>query len=66
MSEKVEVKSRARREFLKTAGLGAGAVGATAIALSGKPAKAETKTGSKKAGYRATEHVKKYYDTSRF
>ena len=66
MSKK-ERTSLGRRDFFKKAGIGAGAVGAVAVGLAPK-AKADdlAKTSPTSAGYRETEHVKKYYELSRF
>ena len=57
-----------RREFLKTAGLAAGAAGVAGAALSGRSAEAATAqpTGRPRVGYRETEHVRTYYDLARF
>ncbi len=67
MSKSKQPKSLLRREFLKTAGLATGAAGAAAVVLSG-PAKAAMPTDSdgKSGGYRETDHVRKYYELSRF
>lgn len=65
MTEK-ELKSAERRKFLKTAGLGAGAVGAVAVSVA---TTAEAKAPDKSqngAGYQETEHVRKYYELARF
>jgi len=55
-----------RRRFLQMAGLGAVATGA-AVGLAGKPAAAKvpTASGTAAAGYRETEHVKRYYALAR-
>ncbi len=68
MNENKDVKSAARRAFMKKAGLGAGAVGAVAIGLPGKTAQAKLATGEApgRDGYRETEHVKRFYETARF
>lgn len=55
-----------RRNFLLAAG--AGGVAATAAVIAGKsgqekPKKAEAVSGSK--GYHVTEHIRKYYDTTK-
>jgi hypothetical protein len=55
-----------RRNFLLAAG--AGGVVATAAVVAGKssqgqPKKAEVVSGSK--GYHVTEHIRKYYDTTK-
>jgi hypothetical protein len=67
MTDKKEAKSLARREFLKTAGLTTGAVGAAAVALTSPTAKAADTNPAKrgKAGYRETEHVRRYYELAR-
>jgi len=66
MSDSKNPKAIPRREFLKSAGLTTGAVGAAA-ALSGVAAEAATMPGAgkKSAGYRETEHVLKYYELAR-
>lgn len=62
-SEKAPVK---RRDFLKLAGLGGVAAGA-AVAGAPRTAVAAAPDGARRAaGYRATAHVRKYYDSSRF
>ena len=66
MSDTKKPKAIPRREFLKTAGLTTGAVGAAAV-LSGVPAEAAMPEAGKKSGtYRETEHVLKYYELARF
>jgi hypothetical protein len=55
-----------RRNFLLAAG--AGSVAATAAVIAGKngpdePKKAEAVSGSK--GYHVTEHIRKYYNTTK-
>ena len=63
MSKKTAT-SVGRRDFFRKAGLG---VGAAAVGLSAKDSAAQpAKTGPKSAGYRETEHVKKYYELARF
>ena len=66
MSEKKKAPV-GRRDFFKKAGLGVGAAGMAAAALSAKESKAE-ETASRPggAGYRETAHVKKYYQLARF
>ena len=64
---KQEVTAIGRRDFFRRATLGAGAVGAAAAGLSATQGDAaETAVPEKGAGYRETEHVKKYYELSRF
>lgn len=53
-----------RRGFLKLASLGSLAGGAALV--TGKPAKAETASAEKGAGYRETDHVKAFYKSARF
>ena len=57
-----------RRDFVRAAGLGVGAAVAGAASLSVtavKPAEAAAPKG-KNAGYRETEHVKRYYELAKF
>jgi hypothetical protein len=63
-----DIKSMKRRDFMKKAGLGIGAVGAVASGLPKTAAAAAPGVGegTGKSGYRETEHVKKYYATARF
>ncbi|GAA0595017.1 hypothetical protein [Caenispirillum bisanense] len=60
-----------RRAFLRSAVLGAGAAGAAAAVAAGSAsAEAVTATtdptGKTDAGYRKTDHVRRYYDLARF
>lgn len=56
-----------RRDFLRTAGLGAGAAGVAAVALRSPSAKAALAGDAKpnSGGYRETDHVKRYYELAR-
>jgi nitrous oxide reductase len=66
MSNQNEQKTVGRRTFLRTAGVGAAAAAATTVA--GAPAKVEAAENAetrKKARYRETDHVKKFYDICR-
>ena len=58
-----------RRKVLLGAGLGTAGVAAALVARSGVPAKAGTAAGTDVAeggdGYRATDHVLKYYKTTK-
>lgn len=68
MSNQKETVSVGRRDFFRKAGLGAGAAGAAAVGLAAdktKAAQPAAATGNS-AGYRETEHVKKYYELSRY
>lgn len=67
MTDRTDRASLPRREFLKMAGLSAGAAGAAAVALSSTPAQATDKPAdpTKGAGYRETEHVRQYYELAR-
>ena len=61
--DKKEKLSPSRREFLKSAGLGAGVAAVAATVLSPAEATARpTLTDEKTAAYRETDHVKKYYE----
>jgi hypothetical protein len=62
MSEKAKA---GRREFLKLAGVGV-ATGGAAMVLGQKDAEAKDTVSKTSAGYRETEHVKKYYELARF
>ncbi len=56
-----------RRDFFRKASLGVGAAGAAVAGLSASKAKAAAdKTSPRSAGYRETDHVKKYYELARF
>lgn len=61
----MKANSRSRRNFLLAAGLGgAGAVAAVATTRKATAAKGTTVAVEKSDGYRATEHVLKYYKTT--
>ncbi|HKO09810.1 MAG TPA: ubiquinol-cytochrome c reductase iron-sulfur subunit N-terminal domain-containing protein [Alphaproteobacteria bacterium] len=62
-----KLKSSKRRDFLKLAGLGAGAAGVAAAGIARAEAKVEAaKPEDHSRGYRESEHVKKYYALARF
>ncbi len=67
MTNKKDAKTLHRRDFLKTAGLTAGAAGVAAVAVSGSPAKASSaqEINKESSGYRETDHVRTYYKTAR-
>jgi hypothetical protein len=68
MMKKKEAAEMSRRDFFRGAGLGAGALGAAAVGISASrvQAAAPAEGATKGAGYRETDHVKKYYETARF
>jgi len=63
---KMEKKSLPRREFLKATSVAGAAAGVAAVVLKGTSAKAADLKKSSQAGYRETDHVKKYYELARF
>lgn len=65
MTEK-ELKSAERRRFLKTAGLGAGAVGAAAVSVATTAQARLPDESQDGAGYQETKHVRTYYELARF
>ncbi len=65
MSAPKTVTSPTRREFFKTASLGAAAGVAAGLVSDPAPAKAEA-APQHGQGYRETEHVKRYYDLAKF
>ena len=62
MSDKAKA---GRRKFLKLASLGA-VTGGVALAISQTSADADEAKSETSAGYRETEHVKKYYELAGF
>jgi hypothetical protein len=66
MDNQPKATSPARRAFLKTAGLGAGAAAAGvagAVALDATPAAAARAESAE--GYRETAHVKRFYELAK-
>lgn len=63
MDKKDEINA-GRRDFFKKAGLGAGAAAVSMTAA--KAGAVEASTPSKAGGYRETDHVRKFYELSRF
>jgi len=63
MTKKEDGGTAGRRDFLKLAGLGTLASGATLVAGTAEAAEVDAAAGS---GYRETDHVKKVYETARF
>ena len=66
MSDRKTAISPTRREFFKTAGLGAVAGVAAGVVSQPAPAQAAEATPQQGQGYRETEHVKRYYELSKF
>ena len=62
----MKTKSRSRRAFLLAAGTGG--VGAVAAVVAARPKpqgqRAEKVMAGKEDGYRASEHIRKYYKTT--
>ena len=67
MKEQKDNRSIERRDFMKKAGLGVGAVGAVAIGLPKTSAAAASGAGERPSskGYHETKHIKAYYETAR-
>ncbi|MBD8875008.1 twin-arginine translocation signal domain-containing protein [Roseibium polysiphoniae] len=63
MTDKKTKDTADRRNFLKLAGLGTLAGGASIVAGGAEAVEAGTDAGT---GYRETDHVKKVYETARF
>lgn len=65
MTDTSKPQSPTRREFFKTAGLGAAA--GVATSLVGEPAPAQAAQAAPEGqGYRETDHVKRYYALAKF
>jgi len=59
-------KTTNRRDFLLAAGLGgAGAAALVTTASKTKVAQGEAPAAGKASGYRSTEHIEKYYKTTK-
>lgn len=65
MSKKKDEINTARRDFFKKAGFGAGAA-AIAVTASKAGAVEAGSSPAKGSGYTETDHVRKYYELSRF
>jgi hypothetical protein len=63
-----EAVSVGRRDFFRKAGFGVGAAGVAAAGLAAGSAGATEpqREPGKSAGYRETEHVKKFYELARY
>lgn len=58
---------KSRRDFLRTAGQGAGAaVAGAASVVVGTPAPAKAADAQPETGYRETAHIKRYYELASF
>lgn len=62
----VETVDRSRRGFLKVGLVGASAAAAATGAAVAPAAASESEAEQKKARYKETDHVKKYYATNRY
>ncbi len=65
MTDKNTPQSPTRREFFKTAGLGAAACVAASLVAEPPPVQAADAVPQSQ-GYRETDHVKRYYELSKF
>jgi hypothetical protein len=66
-SMKPETRKVARRDFLRTLGVGAGVAATSAGPLAGAAhADTETNDEKRKARYRETDHVKTFYQVNRY
>lgn len=65
-ASKSDLKSKERRAFLKLGGAGVAAGGATVLLAGGPAESAAPVAEPKAAGYRESEHVRKFYETARF
>lgn len=65
-STEKDLKSEQRRAFLKLGGAGVAAGGAAVVLRGGTVESATPAAEQKPAGYRETDHVKKFYETARF
>jgi len=60
------IKPTNRRNFLLAAGLGGAGVAAAAVATRGVQAREKLAEAAKQpSGYRSTEHIEKYYKTTK-
>ena len=66
MDKSKSTGNKTRREFLKGAGVASVAGGAAVAATATDSAKAKSTEKSNSVGYRETEHVKTYYELTRF
>ena len=56
----------ARRELFRAAGMGVGALGAAAVGMTAAAPEAKADDAKAGAGYRETDHVRTFYELSRF
>ena len=67
MTDKKVPEKISRREFFKQSGMAAGAAGGMALAATtGAESATVAAGGTKKAGYRETDHVRRYYELAKF
>jgi hypothetical protein len=67
MKQQERKPTLARREFLRSVGIGATVAAASAGSIAGKAvADSENNDEKRKARYRETEHVKAYYSVNRY
>jgi len=67
MTQARKQEPKSRRDLMRTAGQGAGAVIAgAAAALTGTSAAATAPSAEPDAGYRETPHIKRYYELASF
>jgi len=65
MTKKTKRTDAGRRNFLRGAAVGAAAAAATTVVAAPEAKAAENADTRKKARYRETDHVKKFYDICR-
>lgn len=64
MKKNLDTKAAGRREFFKTAGIGAAVAAGTVVGVAPAPAKADA-IAAGSAGYAETAHVKTYYELAK-
>ena len=65
-NETSQTPSEGRRGFLRGMGVTGAAAAASAVAPVGAAQATESRDEARKARYRETEHVKRYYQTNRY
>ena len=66
MTEAKAAPSEGRRGFLRGMGVAGAAAAAAVAAPTGDAQAAESRDEARKARYRETDHVKRYYQTNRY